>query len=297
MKAYRKTLSQELIKGLNDLYEEKGSWWQTIVDDGQVFILVRENELHALVHGGLLLKITIASNGKIICKTHEEYLSLRSEADPYVTISEDRTAPPKRVEGLADFVQHYGKIKRRIKLFVGNERQYCHSMSLNIKEIVEREVGLVLEKSEAITQNKAQFADLQTVSDNGKMVFVEVKLFCNPEVRSMKTPPVVTQLRKYEGIIKSHKLEIIKAYAEQCETYSQLKGSFFKKKLPDPSHIHIHPVVRLIITDFDGGQLRYSLPQIRENIENGMGWEIHSDNLITVGRPNSINAGHIFKGI
>jgi len=90
---------------------------------------------------------------------------------------------------------------------------------------------------------------------------------------------------------------MINAYAEQCETYSQLKGSFFKKKLPDPSNIRIHPVVRLIITDFDGGQLKYLLPKIRENIENGMGWETNSDNLITVGNPNYINSGHIFKGM
>lgn len=297
MKAYRKTLRPELIKCLNDLYEEKESWWQTIVDDAQVFILVRENELHALVYGGLLLKITIDSNGKIVCKTHEEYLSLRSDADPYVTVSENRTEPPKRVEGLADFVQHYGKIKHRVKHFIGDERQSCHSMSLNIKEIVEKEYGLVLEKNEAVIHDKAQFVDLQAVSGDGKMVFVEVKLFCNSEVRSMKTPPVVNQLRKYEGIIKSHEREIIRAYAEQCETYSQLKGSFFKKKLPDPSNIYIYPTVKLIITEFDRVQLKYSLPKIRENIENGMGWEKNSDNLITVGKPNYINTVHIFKGV
>jgi len=291
------TLSPTLINCLNDLYEENGSWWQTIVDDDQVFILVRENELHALVHGGLLLKITSDSNGKIVCKTHEEYLSLRSEADPYVTISENSTAQPKRVEGLADFAQHYSKIKHRIKLFVGTERQYCHSMSLNIKDIVEREVGLVIEKNEKITQNKAQFVDFQAVSGDGKMVFVEVKLFDNSAIHSIKTPPVVKQLQKYEDILKSHKREIINAYAEQCGTYSQLKGTFFKKKLPDPSTIHIFPTVRLIITDFDEVQFKCSLPKIRENIEKGMGWGKNSDNLITVGNHSNINAGHIFKGI
>ncbi len=30
MKAYNKKLKPELIKGLNDLYEQKGSWWQTL---------------------------------------------------------------------------------------------------------------------------------------------------------------------------------------------------------------------------------------------------------------------------
>ena len=296
MKAYEKTLKREMINCLNDLYEEKGSWWQTIVDDDKVFILVRGNHLRVLVHGGLLSMITI-STGKIVCKTHEEYLNLRSEADPYVTISENKTGKPKRVEGLKDFVKHYNKIKRRIKQFVDKERQYCHTMSLNIKEIVEKEVGLVLEKNEAVAKNKAQFVDLQAVSDEGKMVFVEVKLFGNPEIRSMKIPSVVNQLRKYEGIIKSDKQKILKAYAEQCETYSKLNGAFFKKKLPDPSKIQIIPTVRLIITDFDGGQLKVLLPRIRENIEKGMGWETNSNNLIMIGNPDSVNAGHIFKGI
>ena len=31
-KAYRKKLGQALITYLNDLYQTKGSWWQTIVD-------------------------------------------------------------------------------------------------------------------------------------------------------------------------------------------------------------------------------------------------------------------------
>jgi hypothetical protein len=161
----------------------------------------------------------------------------------------------------------------------------------------EKEVGLVLKKGEVINQNKAQFVDLQAVSDHGKMVFVEVKLFSNPEIRSLKTPSVVNQLRKYEGIIKSHEELIFKAYAEQCETYSKLKGAFFKKKFPDPSEIHIHPTVRLIITEFDRAQLKFLLPRIRESIEKGKGWEANSDNLITVGKPQYINSRHIFQGL
>jgi len=296
-KAYRKKLKPELINCLNDLYAEKGSWWQTIVDDNQVFILVRDNELHVLVHGGLLLMITIDSNGRIVCKTHEEYLNLRSEADPYVTISEKHTASPKLVEGLTEFVRNYSKIKHRVKNFVGSERQYCHALSLNIKEIVDRETGLVLEKGGENIRNKAQKVDLQAVSDDGNMVFLEVKLFSNPEVRSLKTPPVVNQLQKYESIIKSHEQRIIDAYAEQCETYSRLNGAFFNNMLPDPSNIHIHPTVRLIITDFDDVQLKYSLPGIRESIEKGMGWGKNADNLITIGNPDNIKTRHIFKGI
>jgi hypothetical protein len=299
MSAYRKILRQELINCLNGLYEEKGSWWQTIVDDDQVFILVRDNHLRVLVHGALLLKIDIDNAGEIVRKIHEDYLNLRSEDGPYVKISENHTAPAKRVEGLVDFVRYYGQIKSWTKRLRDDdkERQHCHTMSLNIKEIVDREVGLIPEKSEDTNQNKAQHVDFQSVSDDGKMIFVEVKLFGNHEIQSLKTPPVVNQLRKYEFILKSHEQKIIKAYAEQCETYSQLKGAFFKKKLPDPSNIHIFPRVRLIITDFDGAQLKYFLPKIKEDIENGMDWGQNTNNLIMIGNPSYINAGHIFKGI
>jgi len=297
MKTYKKKLKSELIAGLNQLYRQKGSWWQTIVDDDQVFIMVRDNHLRAQVHGGLLLMITMDRNEKIVCKTHEEYLNLRTGADPYVSMMERETAPPKRVEGLIEFVRHYEKIKRRIKLFAKPERQFCHSISLNIKEIVDKEVGLVLEKDDTNARNKAQFVDLQAVADDGKMVFVEAKLFGNLEIRSMKTPPVVKQLQKYQDIVKFHGREIIQVYGDQCETYAQLEGKFFQKRLPDPSSIKIHPNVRLIITGFDSAQRKLLLPGIRECIEKAMGWENNSGDLITVGNPNNIHSVHIFKGL
>lgn len=146
MKAYSKKLRPELISRLNALYKETGSWWRTIVDDDQVFILTRDNHLRVLVHGGLLLLIAMDRRGKIVCKTHEEFLHLRSAQNPYVTITENNTEPSRRVEGLSDFVKHYEKIKRRIKFFVGKERQVCHAMSLNIQEVIDKEAGLVLEK-------------------------------------------------------------------------------------------------------------------------------------------------------
>jgi len=297
MKAYKKSLKPELISKLNELYRIKGSWWQTIVDDDQVFILVRDNHLRVQVHGGLLLMITIDSRGRLICKTHEEYLSLRSGSDPYVTISESHTSPPKRVEGLTEFITHYSKIKRRIKQFVGNERQYCHSISLNITETVDKEVGLVLTKDEDGDRKKAQFVDLQAISNDGTLVFVEAKLMGNQEIRSSKVPPVVKQLQKYQTIIKSHKRKIINAYTEQFETYSCLSGKFFQKKLPNPSKVTIYPNVRLLITDFDSAQLKFLMPKIRETIEKGMDWEPNTNDIITIGKPNSINATHIFKGI
>lgn len=313
MKAYQKTLSPELIECLNDLYEEKGSWWQTIVDDDQVFILVRKNELHVLIQGALLLKITMNKHG-LVCKAHEKHLSPGSWNAPYVKTSEDYTnSPYRQIEGggLTEFVNNYDKIISLMKHVHADdkERQHCHTMSMNIKEIFEREFGLVLEESETNGRKRAQFVDLQAVSNDGKMVFVEVKLLSNNEILPLNMRSVVkedkkyvvTQLKKYEKIIKSHEQKIRDAYAAQYKTYSDLNGEFFHRKtFPNPSTIRILPKVRLIITKFDEAPERKSLSflsRIREDIEKGMGWEENTDNLIMIDNPNEINAGDIFKGI
>lgn len=299
-----------MIKCLNDLYEEKGSWWQTIVDDDQVFILVRKNELHVLIQGALLLKITMDRDG-LVCISHKKHLPSESGNDQYVKTSAYQTNSPYiRIEGegLTDFVENYGKIISLIKHVhaKNKERQHCHTMSMNIKEIFEREVGLVIEKSKTSNRNIAQFADLQAVSSDGKMVFVEVKLLSNSEIIPTEMRPVVnkhkkyvvTQLKKYEDIIKSHKQNIREAYTEQYETYLALNGAFFDRKFPAPYKIKISPKVRLIITKFNEAPGRKSfLPEIRKGIEEGMGWEENTDNLIIIDNPNEINAGDIFKGI
>ncbi|MDM7986621.1 MAG: hypothetical protein QUS13_04755 [Smithella sp.] len=295
---------------MNDLYEEKGSWWQTIVDDDQVFILVRKNELHVLIQGALLLKITMDNRYGLVCKTHEKHLSSGAGNTPYVKTSTDHKRSPYRCiegDGLTEFVNHYDRIINLMNLVHADdqERQCCHTMSMNIKEIFEREFGLVLE-DEDIKRKRAQFVDLEAVSNDGKMVFVEVKLLSNNEILPLNMRSavnkdkkyVVTQLKKYEDIIKSHKQKIREAYAEQYETYLALNGAFFDRRFPAPEKIKISPTVRLIITKFEEAPGRKSLlPRIRAGIEEGMKWKENTDNLIIIDNPNAINAGHIFKGI
>jgi hypothetical protein len=298
MKAYDKKLNNEFIRRLNDLYEDKDSWWRKIVDDEKVFILVRSNHLRVLAHGGLLLLVEF-KDGDFVCKTHEEFLSLRTEKDPYVVLSQDKTEPPKRVEGLKDFVKHYSKIKRRMSLFVSEERQGCHKVSLNIDRIIDKETGLVL-RNKAEDRKSAQFVDLAGITDGGVVVFFEAKLFKNNELKSKAgiAPRVVSQLQKYEAIIKRDNKRIIDAFEQQFEMWSQIKGLFFKKRIKfRPKKITLYPSVRLLITAFDSAQLAKFIPVIRKNIEMGMGWSNKSPNIITVGKPGVIKESILFKGI
>ena len=139
---FKRTVNQNLLDYLNDLYENDNSWWRQIVDDDDVFILIRNNRLHVLVNGGLLLEITMDSSGKLTCRTHEEFLSLRSGGNPYTVLTDDETTTPKKVEGLKGLAKHYELVKRRIKLFTGKEKQAVQDVVLKHKQFIDVEIGL-----------------------------------------------------------------------------------------------------------------------------------------------------------
>ncbi len=106
---FKRVLRNNFIDELNRLYDIKGSWWQKMADDEDAFILIRNNRVHVLVNGGLLLQVRMAVRNKMICETHEEFLSLRSEKDPYVKLNKDSTEPIQRVQGLSDLSEHIGQ--------------------------------------------------------------------------------------------------------------------------------------------------------------------------------------------
>ena len=293
---FRRVLKQKFIDELNNLYEDRNSWWRKIADDDEVFILIRNNRLHVLANGGLLLQVE-HTRGSITCKTHEEFLSLRSENNPYVVLEEDQTSPIQRVQGLSGLANHYQKVKRRIKLFTGREKQVVQDLGLGITQIIDLEVGLAGRKRRNATRRGARRIDMAGISDEGMLVFFEVKLFDNSEIRSPATPKVVRQLQEYERLLKKFQREILNGYNEQFKMYERLNGNFFRKRIPKINEFELHPRVRLIITDFDGIQRTFLLPKFMEGISQGLGWSVDSPDLITVGKHRIIKKSRLFKGL
>jgi len=135
------------------------------------------------------------------------------------------------------------------------------------------------------------------LSDAGTVVFFEVKLFENNEIRSMKTPKVVGQLKKYARLSKKVHDPVRNGYQQQMETYSLLKGRFFQKRFRKVPKLAIRPDVRLVVTGFDASQRKYLLPVIREKILAEMEWTPNTPELIACGNVRSIKKNHLFKGI
>ena len=244
---FTRTLSSQFINSLNDLYTDEKSWWRKIADDKNIFILIRNNELRVQANGGLLLQINQNLQGNIVCKIHEDFLSLRSEKNPYVVLEEMVSGPIQRVEGLNGFVKHYEKIKRRINIFTGKERQAVQYLANNVRQVVDIEIGFEGELKQNASKKSVLRIDMAAITNNGTLVFFEVKLFSNNEIRSKKIPKVVSQLEKYQKIISQKGDKIISAYQEQLSIYSKLKGDFLNNRSRKISNVSIQPHARLII--------------------------------------------------
>lgn len=295
---FTRTLRPSFITSLNKLYDSEKSWWRTIVDDKDIFILIRNNEVRVQASGGLLLQINQDSQNNLICRMHEEYLSLRSEKNPYVTLEEMSTAPIKRVEGLKGFVKHYAKIKRRINIFTGKERQAVQYLANNIHQIVDIEIGFEGELKENASKKSVLRIDMAAITDNGTLVFFEAKLFDNSEIRSKKTPRVVWQLQKYKKLLSQNGEDIIAGYKEQLNVYNQLRGSFFEQRARNLNEISHYPHARLIITGFDASQRDIMLPAVRKGIEKGLGWNEGSKDFIATGNFKKLTkSNRLFLGL
>ena len=295
---FTRTLSPKFIGSLNDLYTNEKSWWRKIADDKDIFILIRNNELRVQANGGLLLQINQNLQNNIVCKIHEDFLSLRSERNPYVVLEEKTSGPIQRVEGLNGFVKHYSKIKRRINIFTGKERQAVQYLANNVPQIVDIEIGFEGELKQNASKKSVPRIDMAAITDKGTLVFFEAKLFSNSEIRSKKTPKVVSQLQKYQKILSQKGNEIISAYQEQLNIYTQLKGKFFENRSRKISNLSIHPHARLIITDFDASQRELMLQTIQKPIEKGTGWAEDSKDFIATGDyKNLAKSNRLFLGL
>ena len=293
---FKRVLRPNFIDELNRLYDVKNSWWRKMANDKDAFILIRNNRVHVLVNGGLLMQIEFV-RGRINCKIHEDFLSLRNTDNPYVTMGENTIAPIQRVEGLKDLSKHYSKVKRRIKIFTGKEKQAVQDLGVKVTQIIDMEIGLEGDKKKGASKKGAQRVDMAGISDKGALVFFEIKLFDNGELRSRGTPRVVGQLKKYDRLLGKFRSEIINGYEDQYKVYQQLNGNFFKNRLNIFEIKKLYPNVRLIITGFDGGQKEFLLPTIIKGICDGMGWDNKTPDLIAIGSHSNLKEGRLFKGI
>lgn len=290
-------LDKEFIYELNRLYADQESWWHKMVEDEKAFILIRKNRIHIMVNGGRLLQVTMDAQYCFEYQVHEEFLGLRSPKNRYIKLTENKTPQIKWVKDLKGLAEHYEQIKRRIKIFSDKEKKVVQDIGASNKQIVDMEVGLEGELKPEASRKGAQRVDMAVVSESGTLVFFEVKLFDNSEIRSEAIPQVINQMKKYESLLKKYRNDILAGYRDQFDMYATLEGRFFKSRRRVLERFDVYSKARLIITGFDSSQQKVHLQKIVESINKGMEWEERNNDLILVGNHQNIRKEVLLKGI
>jgi hypothetical protein len=305
---FARHLDPGFIAALNQLHEDKSSWWHTLTNDPDVFLAVRENAINAYVNGGSIGRIQWAGQ-KVHLQVNRAYLvfpapKTKTDKSNYVDLLAS-SEPPKAIviSDPSAFVAHLKNIKDIVWTYFGRERQGENEIAVRQKEVIDIEAAF----DTVVEDGKSEFEgddlrqgriDLVAVSGDGQIVFTEAKVLKNRELisRSSRTPSVCDQLILYHQWIKAHKSEIQAAYSGLRNVYQHLHGSFFDHRFSKADAVlTVDLIPRLLVYDFDGHQEK-GTPPIRQSVCDGVVEAISGftkDHIRFVGKTKNVTPAHL----
>ena len=293
---FDRAIPETLIEQLNTLVEDQESWWNFLVNKDDTFIAVRPGYISVYTGGGSLLKIMPGKNNGLICQTHQEYLFLKS-TKPYVDLNSDNIPQVCIIDSIEKLIQNYPSAQRRIRLHMGLERQGVGKIAARIPNVIDIEVtdqqpageSLV---SEGVSSKKGSI-DLAAVDSHGVLWFYEAKLLGNPELRASKgTPLIIGQLNRYAEWIARKSSEIVPAFNNLRDNYTNLKGHFFKERvqnIPKIKDVRKRPI--LLVFGFDRAQQKKDLPSVLGDLYQ---CGLSAKDVITIGNPENLTVRGLF---
>lgn len=220
----------DFINALNDLYNDKNSFWYKMLSHKELFIAIRNEYLNVYYNGQSICKLDF-NKRKVRGKTHKKYLGVNENG--YFT-SEDGNIinEESKIKTLSDIEL----IKDNVNSYIGREKRESYAEILNNEKcllVLDVEITLVKNLIEEPIKNSdyevssIDYATLKYSDDKRetKLVFYEAKHFSNPEIRSRTTPRVIEQITRYEEALRKHENEIIKSYSRVIRNLKDLHVS------------------------------------------------------------------------
>lgn len=262
---FKRGLSADLVKSLNEEYE-RGGWWQALVDDPQLFIAVRDDYLNVYWKGNSLLRLFL-QNGRLVGEVHYKYL-LRPEinGNPYLRFEGGKVQSVNPADLFFSDLSSIASLKRAADVHAEGEKKGVHKIVMSNHNIMDVEIafGTENEQSGAKVAQRIDFAALRLESHGPELRFYEAKQFNNPELRAdgEQVPPVLSQLKKYKDFLRSCESDLIASYRKVCGNLVSLSG--FEKRFSMHSLLNdiakgelplsINPDVRLAVFGYDRDQ-------------------------------------------
>ncbi len=255
-KIFSRGLKCEFVQALNQAYDEKDSWWRALVDDKTLFVGIRNNYINIYFNGGSILELKYNSSKGLFGSTHFKYLlNLTRETvrRDYVKFENGKFHEVRIMDSYTDIGKDIGKIKDAVKRHQGDEKKGVHQISIDNRNVIDVEIQF------PGTKGRIDFAALQKINGEIKIVFFEAKLYSNSELRSPSVNPrIFTQIMQYENILSSRRDEIEKSYARVAKNIVLINGwnrrrdnIFFEAA---NGNLSVDPKVRLAIFGFDDPQ-------------------------------------------
>jgi hypothetical protein len=296
--AFTRQLEAAVIDELNTLYDDRESWWSTLVQDADVFVAVRNNTVNAYAGGASIARIAWNS-GRLQLRVNRKFLVFpkpTSSNDQYA----DLLAPVRpvveavTVSDAAQYVNHLAAIKAAARRLTGDERAGATRIATSCGCVVDVEAAFdsqVDTDTDDDTVGSAGRVDVVAVNNQNALTFTEAKLFENAELRSRTAPVVCAQLIQYHDWAREHQREILEAYSSVLGVRARLR-----LRRPPPSRVtEVDVIPRLLIFGFDSAH-RKALSEIKKNILSGLDNRIPgftAGHIRTVGSASNVDSHHL----
>lgn len=268
------------------------------IKSGKVFPAIRNDVIDFYYYNSLLFEY----DGEF--KTHPKFAFVPEKyGKRYVTDG-------KKVGNVADFYYGYKNIKERAKLYTSVEAIGVHYICkngnlLSNKDYIALDIEVAFEKIKnepegtlnhfENTEEEKKLKDQNRIDvllysiKEKQLLFVEAKHYTNGEIWSNGTPKVVSQVKRYNDIIKMKNDEILKSYQKYVENLNYLFEDELENPLPIPEKIY--PECGLIIFGFDQSQKDNRLDSNKEKL-------ISNDiRVYTKGDEKTVKVSSLYKEI
>ena len=254
MSKFDRGICDTFVTALNNEYENNG-WWKRLIDDKSLFLGIRDNYVDVYLNGGRVLNLEYAK-GEFVGKTHFKYLVNLSRSDTKSENVKFKNGTFDRIN-LSDPYRHVATdiagIKKSLNRYQGEEKIGVHKIAMRNRNVIDTEIKFPGE------DRRVDFAALQRIDGDIKLVFFEAKNYSNSQIRHpARHPEVLNQIEAYEGIIGARRKEIQDSYTEVARNIKRLKGWSSRRSNifaeAATNGLTVDPEVRLVIFNFRNPQ-------------------------------------------
>lgn len=303
MAYFGRGLSEEFVAALND-ERGKGTWWDKIIQDHDLFVAVRNEYINVYYQGNSLVKLGF-SRGEIVADVHYKYLIKPTLASGRnVMVRADGEMQFISQNGLVNFQEYLtchldeiSAIKKASTAYGGVEKEGIQKILKSNGNIVDLEIALTHEDKSAGTKTakRIDFSALQKTADGYELVFFEVKDYGNAELKAGGDvlPPVAReQIPTYEHLLAKYGADIKESYEHICKNLmALLPDRDFDPALgaiADGADFQVNTKPRLVVFGFDADQKKGTLFQARmEKLKQALG----RDRVLLKGNPTGFCGG------